>query len=127
MSDATAINANNPALLSEAQVDSTSDLTSEDADFDKRVEAARIRVSRLLEEARKPLAAPCVLFTGLMAEERADRADALEWTGWYEKREQVIERVEGINRRLSEDIVNAADGGAAEQGIIRTCFSRFNR
>jgi hypothetical protein len=118
MADARTINASDPDPLPASLVDCTSDLTSDDADFDQRVEAARVRVSRLLEEARKPLTAPCVAPTELTAEERADKADALAWAWEYETREHKIEEAEGKNDHLTEEVVDAANGVATEQAAI---------
>ena len=114
MADARPSNANDPDPFLAAQVDATTVPTSDDADVDQHVEAARIRMSRLLEQARKPLIAPCVTPTELTTEESVEKANALAWVGQYEMREQTIEEMGKKNDRLFEEVLASIDAVAAE-------------
>ena len=118
MADARPSNANDPDPFLASQVDATTVPTSDDADVDQHVEAARIRMSRLLEQARKPLTVPCVAPTELTTEESVEKAEALTWVGEYEMREQTIARMGKKNDRLFEKVLAAINGVAAESPAI---------
>ena len=118
MADAKMSNANDLDPLLAAQGKPTNVPTSDDADVHQLIEATQIRVSRSLEQARKPLTTPCVAPTELTTEKSVEKADALAWVGEYEIREQAIEKMGKQNDRLFAKVVDAIDGVAVESPAV---------
>lgn len=109
MSDARATNVRIPPSLLEAEAAPTLVKTSEDPAFDERVNAAQIRVSKLLEEARGQLVAPRIPSDELTAEDKVERSNALAWARVHEQREADIEAAKRMISRLSREVIDAAD------------------
>jgi hypothetical protein len=109
--------ATNPDPVTETQVGADLGPTSEEMDFDQRLEAANSRTSALLTEAFEQLTAPCVAPKELTPEEEAEKAAALKWAREYGREEEIIEGMERSNNGLFREVIGIADSLVARETV----------
>jgi len=96
-------------------------LTSEQLDFDERVEAAIAKSSALIAEAKAQLAAPKVAPEKLTEEEEEEVRRNRAWDFQYQLKNQVIDEAMERNQALFEGVMATIDDMEAKRIPIPDC------